>query len=67
MHNGKEFTGHVEVAAALERQYYFARPYPSWERGLSDHTNRSARQYWPNNRPGKLLVYRTPAAVLQAG
>ena len=45
--NGKEFAGHAEVAAALGLDYYFARPYHSWERGLSEHTNGLARQYWP--------------------
>lgn len=85
--NGKEFAGHAEVAEALGLDVYFARPYHSWERGLSEHTNGLARQYWPkwkefkhvppeevarvqghlNNRPRKVLGYRTPAEVLRAG
>ena len=85
--NGKEFAGHAEVAAALGLDYYFARPYHSWERGLSEHTNGLARQYWPkwkefkhlppedvrrvqellNNRPRKVLGYRTPSEAFRAG
>ena len=53
--NGKEFTGHAEVAAALGLDYYFARPYHSWERGLSEHTNGLARQYWPKWKEFKHL------------
>ena len=28
-------------------KYYFANPYASWERGLSEHTNGLLRQYFP--------------------
>ena len=45
--NDKEFAGHPEVAAALRLDVYFARPYHWWERGLSEHTNGLALQYWP--------------------
>lgn len=45
--NGKEFAGHREVAAALSAGFYFATPYHSWERGLSEHTNGLVRQYFP--------------------
>lgn len=45
--NGKEFKGHAEVAEALNPDYYFARPYHSWERGLGEHTNGLVREYWP--------------------
>ena len=85
--NGKEFAGHAEVAAALGLDYYFARPYHSRERGLSEHTNGLARQYWPkwkefnhlppeevrrvqellNNRPRKVLGYRTPSEASRNG
>ena len=44
--NGKEFAGHAEVAAALEADVYFARPYHSWERGLNEHANGLIRQYF---------------------
>ena len=45
--NGKEFAGHREIAEALGADVYFARPYHSWERGLSEHTNGLVRQYFP--------------------
>jgi IS30 family transposase len=45
--NGKEFAGHVTVAKALEAEFYFAKPYHSWERGLNEHTNGLVRQYFP--------------------
>ncbi len=31
--NGKEFTVHKYVAEKINVDYYFARPYHSWERG----------------------------------
>ena len=46
--NGKEFACHQEIAAQLGASMYFARPYHSWERGLSEHTNGLVRQYLPN-------------------
>ena len=42
--NGKEFAGHAEVAGALGLDYDFARPYYSWKRGLSEHTNGLVRR-----------------------
>ena len=45
--NGKEFSGHQELATALEISCYFANPYHSWERGLNEHTNGLIRQFFP--------------------
>jgi IS30 family transposase len=45
--NGKEFAGHKEVAAALGADFYFAKPYRSWERGLNEHTNGLVREFFP--------------------
>ena len=45
--NGKEFSEHEKIAAALEAQFYFAHPYSSWERGLNENTNGLIRQYFP--------------------
>jgi len=45
--NGKEFTYHKQVSAALDTDFYFANPYHSWERGLNEHTNGLIRQYLP--------------------
>ena len=45
--NGKEFAGHERIAADLDCQCYFAKPYHSWERGLNENTNGLIRQYFP--------------------
>lgn len=45
--NGKEFSSHALVSAALDASFYFATPYHSWERGLNEHTNGLVRQYFP--------------------
>ena len=42
--SGKEFAWHAEVAEPLGLDVYFARPYHSGERGLSEQTNGLARQ-----------------------
>jgi IS30 family transposase len=48
--NGKEFAGHIQVANDLGADFYFAKPYHSWERGLNEHTNGLVRQYIPKKR-----------------
>ncbi len=45
--NGKEFARHREIAQKLGAGFYFATPYPSWERGRNEHTNGLMRQYFP--------------------
>ena len=45
--NGKEFAGHEDVAEQLLIDYYFARPYHSWERGSNENLNGLIRQYFP--------------------
>jgi transposase, IS30 family len=45
--NGKEFAGHKEVASELNIDFYFARPYHSWERGSNENLNGLVRQYIP--------------------
>lgn len=45
--NGKEFSGHQDIANDLNAQCFFAAPYHSWERGLNEHTNGLVRQYLP--------------------
>jgi IS30 family transposase len=37
--NGREFADHQDIAADLDVRIYFAHPYASWERGLSENTN----------------------------
>jgi IS30 family transposase len=45
--NGKEFADHQNIAKALECEYYFAKPYHSWERGANENMNGLIRQYFP--------------------
>lgn len=45
--NGKEFSGHLKITERLEADFYFAKPYHSWQRGLNEHTNGLVRQYFP--------------------
>ena len=45
--NGLEFAGHERIAEALGVKIYFAHPYSSWERGISENTNGLIRQYFP--------------------
>jgi IS30 family transposase len=54
--NGKEFAGHVEIAASLQANCYFAKPYHAWERGLNEHTNGLVRQYFPKGSDLSILT-----------
>lgn len=45
--NGAEFTKHEMIAQALEIDFYFAKPYHSWQRGSNENLNRLIRQYFP--------------------
>ena len=45
--NGKEFADHKTIKTGLEVDFYFARPYHSWERGANENTNGLIRQYFP--------------------
>ena len=45
--NGSEFSDFKRVEKKLGLDFYFAHPYSSWERGLSEHTNGLVRQYIP--------------------
>ena len=47
--NGKEFANHQQIAEALNGDFFFAKPYHSWERGLNEHTNGLVRQYFPKS------------------
>jgi transposase, IS30 family len=44
--NGKEFAYHHQVTKELDVDYYFARPYHSWERGANENMNGLIRQYF---------------------
>ena len=45
--NGKEFALHQTISAALEIDFYFAKPYHAWERGANENINGLIRQYFP--------------------
>jgi len=45
--NGKEFAGHKVISRNLEIDFYFAKPYHSYERGANENANRLIRQYFP--------------------
>jgi IS30 family transposase len=45
--NGKEFAQHQKVSETLQVDYYFAKPYHSWERGSNENMNGLIRQYFP--------------------
>ena len=45
--NGGEFAGHQAVKKHLGCDIYFAKPYHSWQRGLSENTNGLLRRYFP--------------------
>ncbi|MEZ4907266.1 MAG: IS30 family transposase [Saprospiraceae bacterium] len=45
--NGKEFSDHQTISQNLNIQFFFARPYHSWERGANENTNGLIRQYFP--------------------
>jgi IS30 family transposase len=48
--NGKEFSLHEIMAAVLNTNVYFAKPYHSWERGLNENANGLIRQYFPKKK-----------------
>ncbi|MBU2897298.1 IS30 family transposase [Vibrio hepatarius] len=45
--NGTEFAGHEEIVKITGADFYFAKPYSSWERGLNEHTNGLIRRFLP--------------------
>lgn len=45
--NGKEFANHTQIAQQLNIDYFFAKPYHSWERGANENLNGLVRQYFP--------------------
>jgi transposase, IS30 family len=54
--NGKEFANHSNIAAALDVDYYFAKPYHSWERGANENLNGLIRQYFPKKYNFELIT-----------
>ena len=61
--NGKEFAAHEEVSRETGGDFYFAKPYHSWERGLNEHTNGLVRQYFPKGTNFTTLTEKEVADV----
>jgi IS30 family transposase len=53
--NGKEFAEHEKISQALGIDFYFAKPYHSWERGANENLNGLIRQYIPKKTDFKTL------------
>ncbi len=47
--NGKEFANHKNIANKLNIDFYFAKPYHSWQRGANENLNGLIRQYFPKD------------------
>ena len=47
--NGKEFANHKNIAESLNIDFYFAKPYHSWQRGANENLNGLIRQYFPKD------------------
>jgi transposase, IS30 family len=45
--NGGEFAKHEIIAKELDIDFYFAKPYCSWQRGSNENLNGLVRQYFP--------------------
>ena len=54
--NGYEFGHHERIADKLKVDFYFARPYHSWERGSNENLNRLVRQYIPKGTDFNLIT-----------
>ncbi|MFT6917165.1 MAG: IS30 family transposase [Motiliproteus sp.] len=51
--NGKEFSYHENMTAAVNAQVYFADPYCSWQGGLNENINGLLSLYWLRVRTSK--------------
>ncbi len=54
--NGKEFANHKNIAQKLNIDYYFAKPYHSWQRGANENLNGLVRQYFPKKSDFKQIT-----------
>lgn len=61
--NGKEFADHKYVAEQLGIEFYFARPYHSWERGSNENLNGLIRQYFKKSSDFEPITQEQVKAV----
>lgn len=54
--NGKEFAKHEEISQKLNVDFFFAKPYHSWERGANENLNGLVRQYFPKGYDFNLIT-----------
>jgi transposase, IS30 family len=54
--NGKEFALHQTIGTALDVDFFFAKPYHSWQRGSNENLNGLIRQYIPKGSDFNLLT-----------
>ncbi len=54
--NGKEFTNHKQIAEELNIDFFFAKPYHSWQRGANENLNGLVRQYFPKKSNFDLIT-----------
>ena len=47
--NGLEFANHTDAATALAVQFYFCKPYHSWQRGSIEQLNGLVRRTFRKN------------------
>ena len=45
--NGKEFANHQQIAEKLGIDFYFAKPYHSWQRGANENLNGISKAIFP--------------------
>jgi IS30 family transposase len=61
--NGTEFHGYAALQKRYGKDFYFAAPYHSWERGTNENTNGLIRQYLPKGSCFKDLTQRQCNAI----
>jgi transposase, IS30 family len=54
--NGKEFALHQTISKELGVDFFFAKPYHSWERGSNENLNGLIRQYIPKKTDFNLIT-----------
>ena len=63
--NGKEFANHKNIAEALNIDFFFAKPYHSWQRGANENLNGLVRQYFPKSMSFENITQLDISAVVE--